>query len=232
MRVKISHYITLLFRNPIGVFNACVCKLRSSNYSRYIDHGDGKIIINAPYLSIKINKAEGAEFINNGNFRITPHFGGTAPVRIFMGKNSKLRIDGDFIIGQGVRIYVRKNASLFIGGRRNESDSGITSDTFIMVYNKITIGYDFVCAWNVYLSDSDWHQIHGQNHHADVEIGDHVWIGNSTSILKGAKIGNGSIVASHSKVTNKSFPPRSLIAGTPAKAIKEDITWNRDTNED
>jgi carbonic anhydrase/acetyltransferase-like protein (isoleucine patch superfamily) len=47
-------------------------------------------------------------------------------------------------------------------------------------------------------------------------------IGMSATILDGAVIGEGSIVGAHSLVTsNKKFPPRSLIMGSPAKVVRE-----------
>ncbi|OQX72747.1 MAG: gamma carbonic anhydrase family protein [Campylobacteraceae bacterium 4484_4] len=47
-------------------------------------------------------------------------------------------------------------------------------------------------------------------------------IGMSATILDGAVIGEESIVGAGSLVTkNKSFPPRSLIMGSPAKVVRE-----------
>jgi carbonic anhydrase/acetyltransferase-like protein (isoleucine patch superfamily) len=44
----------------------------------------------------------------------------------------------------------------------------------------------------------------------------------SGTILNGAKIGEGSIVAAGALVPEgKEFPPRSLIIGAPAKLVKE-----------
>ena len=42
--------------------------------------------------------------------------------------------------------------------------------------------------------------------------------------MPGVTIGEGSVVAANAVVT-KSVPPRSLVAGTPAKVIKENIEW-------
>jgi acetyltransferase-like isoleucine patch superfamily enzyme len=97
-----------------------------------------------------------------------------------------------------------------------------------LVYKKIEIGRDFVCAWNVFISDSDWHQIGKQSHQADIYIGDHVWIANSCSILKGSQIGNNCIVASYSKVIKSKYESDSMLAGTPARIVKSDIFWSRD----
>jgi acetyltransferase-like isoleucine patch superfamily enzyme len=220
--------IFFLMLNPFAAIKVLICKVRSFYYSRYIYQGTGKIIISDPWLSVKITKSKGARIIVNGNFRIASHLGGTIPVRIILGQNATLCVDGDFIIGQGVRLFINDNANLYIGGKRHESDSGITADSLIMVYQRIHIGYDFICAWNVFISDSDWHQIMDKQHHADIEIGDHVWIANNCSILKGTNIGSNSVVASHSKIINKKFPANSMLAGIPGKIVEADISWNRD----
>ena len=51
-------------------------------------------------------------------------------------------------------------------------------------------------------------------------IGDDVWIGANVTILKGVTIGSGSIVATGTVVTRGVYPPRSIIAGNPARVVK------------
>lgn len=54
------------------------------------------------------------------------------------------------------------------------------------------------------------------------EIGDGCLIGMSATIMNGARIGEGSIVAAGALVPeNKEFPPRSLIVGLPAKRVAD-----------
>lgn len=53
-----------------------------------------------------------------------------------------------------------------------------------------------------------------------VEIRDNVWIGDKATILAGVKIGEGTIVAANTVVT-KDVPPYSVVAGNPAKIIKQ-----------
>lgn len=55
---------------------------------------------------------------------------------------------------------------------------------------------------------------------APVTIGDDIWIGANAVILPGVTIGNHSVVAAGAVVT-KDIPPHSLVAGVPAKIIKE-----------
>ncbi|MBR4729853.1 MAG: acyltransferase, partial [Prevotella sp.] len=53
-----------------------------------------------------------------------------------------------------------------------------------------------------------------------VTIGDDIWIGANAVILPGVTIGNHSVVAAGAVVT-KDVPPHTLVAGVPAKTIKE-----------
>lgn len=59
--------------------------------------------------------------------------------------------------------------------------------------------------------------------HADcapVVIGNDVWIGEFSAVMKGVTIGDGAIVAAHAVVT-KDVPPYTLVAGNPARVVKE-----------
>ncbi|MDU2122606.1 MAG: sugar O-acetyltransferase [Clostridium celatum] len=57
-----------------------------------------------------------------------------------------------------------------------------------------------------------------------IEIGDNVWIGGGVTIIGGVKIGKNSIIGAGSVVT-KDIPAGVLVAGNPAKIIRE-ITEN------
>ena len=55
---------------------------------------------------------------------------------------------------------------------------------------------------------------------APITIEDNVWIGMNSLVLKGVNIGSNSIVAAHSVVT-KNVPENVIVAGNPAKIIKQ-----------
>ncbi len=74
--------------------------------------------------------------------------------------------------------------------------------------------------------DTNAHELAlGRRHEADskplaVEIGDDVFIGTKVIILKGCRIGAGSVIAAGSVLPPKFVaPPLSIIAGNPAKII-------------
>lgn len=196
--------------------------------SRQIDGGGGSITFEPPSIPFSIRKGNGAKLTVRGKLRIQPHFYGNESSCILIGEGGELQIDGDFTIGNGVRIVVNPRAKLTIGGRDAETDSGITANSSIIVHRRVEIGRDFICAWGVLVTDSDWHQISGQSPQADVIIGDKVWIAHGSSILKGCDIGAGSIIASHSVLSKLRVAPASLVAGAPGRVVRSGVTWSRE----
>jgi acetyltransferase-like isoleucine patch superfamily enzyme len=65
------------------------------------------------------------------------------------------------------------------------------------------------------------------NHAIDVSIGNHVWMGNKTIVLKGALVPDNTIVATGAIVTKAHEGGNVILAGNPARVVKEDIDWVR-----
>jgi acetyltransferase-like isoleucine patch superfamily enzyme len=61
----------------------------------------------------------------------------------------------------------------------------------------------------------------GKIYAGTIEIGDGTWIGTNATILAGAKIGKGVIVAAGAVVIAGEYPDDILLAGTPAKIKKK-----------
>ena len=75
---------------------------------------------------------------------------------------------------------------------------------------------DYPCIIGDYVTIGHGAVIHG------CEIEDHVLIGMNATVLTGAKIGRGSIIAAGALILeNKVIPPNSLVVGVPGKVVKE-----------
>lgn len=93
---------------------------------------------------------------------------------------------------------------------------------------RIHVGAHTMIAPGCVLTDSDFHEPWpperrhldpGYARDAGIEIGEYVWIGMHCLILKGVRIGGGSVVAAGSVVT-RSLPENCLAAGAPARVLK------------
>lgn len=73
-------------------------------------------------------------------------------------------------------------------------------------------------------------RLQGVNHKG-IKIGKDCWIGAKATILDGAVIGNGCIVAAGA-VVRGSFPDNVIIGGVPAKILKERVYVNNSRNEE
>ncbi len=62
----------------------------------------------------------------------------------------------------------------------------------------------------------------------DVTIGNHTWVGNKVTMNKGAVLPDHSVVGACSVVTKAFDTNNVVIAGNPAKIIKENIDWLRE----
>nr|WP_263324508.1 DapH/DapD/GlmU-related protein [Neobacillus sp. Marseille-Q6967] len=70
------------------------------------------------------------------------------------------------------------------------------------------------------LAETDDEEIFSWRRLNRVTIGHDVWIGHGAIIMKGVKIGTGAVIASGAVVT-KDVEPYTIVAGVPAKLIKD-----------
>jgi acetyltransferase-like isoleucine patch superfamily enzyme len=209
-----------------------IIKAREYFLQKKLSNKDSKIGLENPWQKVKIHKGRNAQFIVKGKLTFYSFLEGNTPICISLEENAVLQIDGDFGIGNGVKIHVASNGLLKIGGKCSETSSGVNCDSKIMVKKRVEIGKDFICGWDVFITDFDWHHVEYNKKvvspQADVTIGEHVWVAPGCSILKGSRIGNGSIIGSKSLLTGTVYPANSLLAGTPARVIRNGCNWKRD----
>ena len=90
--------------------------------------------------------------------------------------------------------------------------------------DEIVIGDGVMMANGTYITDSDWHTIYDRTRRSDaptpVHIGANVWLGDHCTVLKGVTIGENSVVAARA-VVSRDVPANVVVAGNPAKVVKE-----------
>lgn len=115
----------------------------------------------------------------------------------------------------------------FLG--KGSSSNGLTSHV-VGENIVVSIGEDLLSAHHVRILTSDMHglidTVTGDfiNPAQSVQIGPHVWLAEDSTVLKGSKMGFGSVLGLGSILT-RDIPPRCIAAGIPAKVVRENTTW-------
>jgi len=132
---------------------------------------------------------------------------------------STLTLNGKF------SLHVRGSIGLGSGATVTLGSGYASPGLFLSSRASITIGDDVAIAEEVIIRDHDGHEISGGRvERLPITIGDHVWIGMRAMVLKGVTIGSGAIIAAGAVVT-RDVPPSTLVAGNPARIIRE-ASWH------
>ena len=142
--------------------------------------------------------------------------------RILLERNSEMLVNGRFGVFANSYIRVVEGGKLILNGGFINENVQITVGDIVEIGEDATIGRDVV------IRSYDGHTIceQGYKKASPIKIGNHVWIGQGATILKGVTIGNGAVVAAGAIVT-KDVPAHTVVAGIPAKVIKEGVKWVR-----
>ena len=166
----------------------------------------------------------------------------------FKGKNNIVFFAGG---SRNVNIACRGNNALIFIGNNVKANGGIDicndgvcfvddsssfNGTAMRVYEakNIIFGRDCMFSWGIWLSTCDHHLIidstsnHRINFSKSIYIGDHVWCGQESSILKGSFIASGAIAGAKTCVASKQYYSNTINAGMPAKEVKQGVFWLRD----
>jgi acetyltransferase-like isoleucine patch superfamily enzyme len=178
-----------------------------------------------------MNRFYRLKFLLNKNTLISPNAKINCRL-IKLEKNSKLVI-GEGSIIEGNLIFECENSCISIG-----KNTFIGGGSLIICADKIEIGDDVLISWGCSIVDHNSHPINFHDRKDDVKkwfvgiktwtnvvkkpiiIGNKSWIGFNVIILKGIIIGEGAIIGAGSVVT-KDVPPYTIVAGNPARVIRE-----------
>ncbi len=168
-----------------------------------------------------VNIARG--FKTNG----LPKFFIRSNTKIIIGKNFRINNGNDsnpigrqqrclFVVGHAAKLIIGNNVGM--------------SSTTLAAHKSIVIGDNVKIGGNTVIYDTDFHSLNIEDRIAEkeilqsvnikaVEVCNGVFIGAHTTILKGVKVGENSIIGACSVVT-KSIPANQIWAGNPARFIK------------
>lgn len=118
-------------------------------------------------------------------------------------------------------IYTRPNGSICIGNNVGISNATIVSETKVIIGDHTNIG------GGTKIYDTDFHSLNPHDRlngdcnikSKPVVIGQRVFIGGHSIILKGVTIGDNAVIGAGSVVT-KDVPSNEIWAGNPARYIK------------
>ncbi len=148
------------------------------------------------------------------------------------GNPNSIKLGNGVFVDGTLEVYSKGN--LFI------DDYTFFGFSRIFCANRISIGKGCWIADHAFIMDSDLHpvsptrrfedainfskgifpDVYREIPNAQVVIEDSVWVGVNCVILKGVTIGEGSIIGAGSVVT-KDVPPWTIVAGNPARVIRE-----------
>ena len=141
--------------------------------------------------------------------------------RILVEENAKISVNERFAVYEGSYIRVTRGAHLILNSGFINENVQITCGGTIEIGAGCVIGRDAV------IRSFDGHTIeqYGYQISEPIRIGEHVWVGQGATILKGVTIGDGAIIAANATVT-KDVPAHCIVAGCPAKVVKENVNWH------
>jgi acetyltransferase-like isoleucine patch superfamily enzyme len=174
-------------------------------------------------------------FLSNATVHDRVSFLPDSQIENFSGNSDLISIGSGSVL-RGQLLIFSHGGKISIG-----KDCYLGDNSRIWSADSVTIGDRVYMSHNVNIHDTNSHSInptfrhkhfleimsngHPKENSVDIvsralTIEDDVWIGFNSVILKGVKIGRGSIVAAGSVVT-KDIPAFSIVAGNPAQVIKK-----------
>lgn len=134
-------------------------------------------------------------------------------------------VESGLHVGRGAIVNVNSEGVLRTG--RNFAVSGTTG---IVCSKSVSIGDDVQFSWNSLVMDSDAHRVYDVdgkwvNEPRDVIIGSKVWVAANVTIMKGSVIGDNCVVACNSMVNRAIGESDCVIAGVPARKVKDIWGW-------
>jgi len=177
---------------------------------------NGKLVIVNPFeklvctnvtiVALKIDRATAINIFDGFSTTILGRTGYAFTAHFYIWPHSTALI-GDQVTANGVRVIL------------GDSD--------------LIVGRDTMISDEVLLQTIDQHGIVDLNRMEIINlgrrrttIGQHVWVGRRSTIMRDVTVGNGSVIAAGAMVTS-SVAPMTVVGGIPARELRHGTSWSR-----
>lgn len=147
------------------------------------------------------------------------------------GDAATVFLDRDCVLTAG-ELYCGADSSIVLHGPLVATRSAIVD---ARNGGSIVAAPDQLWAANVYVATDDMHRFEDRDtgerinpFGAHIRLGSHVWLGRDAVVTGHAEIGEGAVVAMRSLVRGQKVPAHTAVAGTPARVVREGVTWSHD----
>ncbi len=146
-----------------------------------------------------------------------------------------MRGKGELHLGEEINLS-GKSSFFFMRVAGVEPEIRIGDETFVghactfSAGKRIEVGNNCLIATMVRIHDNDGHPLDPERRRrhegiladecADVVIGDNVWVGAGSTILKGVTIGDNAVIGTGAIVTSD-VPANTVVAGNPARVVRQ-----------
>ena len=191
---------------------------------RIEDHGTGNTVMIMPAL---LEQLEGRiELRGDGNSIAIGAPAQSHSLHIGLGSRSRVTIGPHCLLGQ-LLIHTEDSAEVAIGAA--SAFNGLVR-FLLHEAGRISLGEFCLFGGDVDVTISDMHSILDAasgariNPARDVVLGDRVWVGQRSTILKGVTIGHDAIIGAGAVVT-RNVPAHCIAAGNPARVVRKGVRW-------
>lgn len=149
------------------------------------------------------------------------------------GDNNKIIFHPSVETFKSFRIISMQNNNLVEIGKNFAGGYGLKIDFVFQNDLTVKIGDSCLFGHNINFMLGDFHTIYSTEDNSvinkpkkGINIGNHVWLGKNVTVLKDSGVGDNSVVALGSIIT-KSFTRNNVVlAGSPARVVKENVNWD------